>query len=209
LAEHAALAHGYKKNAKGLQQTYQDALLSKTIGIDGLVIKDGSGLSKENRVTARTVVSLLTAIRNSPEYAAIYEGLPKSGKTGTLKTRYKKTAPEAVGLIRRRNWSLRSSRIGYRGTTARQSVLVPPLIGWSPHWPLRRQLPSRLDHEPNQARWSLPSFLAAEMISFAAVELSAKITMPVMRSGQTLVVLMVMIAAMMIRMLAIASLRAE
>ena len=100
LAEHAALAHGYKKNVKGLQQTFQDALLSKTIGIDGLVIKDGSGLSKENRVTARTVVSLLTAIRNSPEYAAIYEGLPKSGKTGTLKTRYKKTAPEAVGLIR-------------------------------------------------------------------------------------------------------------
>ena len=100
LAEHAALAHGYKKNAKGLQQTFQDALLSKTIGIDGLVIKDGSGLSKENRVTARTVVSLLTAIRNLPEYAAIYEGLPKSGKTGTLKTRYKKTAPEAVGLIR-------------------------------------------------------------------------------------------------------------
>ena len=100
LAEHAALAHGYKKNVKGLQQTFQDALLSKTIGIDGLVIKDGSGLSKENRVTARTVVSLLTAIRNLPEYAAIYEGLPKSGKTGTLKTRYKKTAPEAVGLIR-------------------------------------------------------------------------------------------------------------
>jgi D-alanyl-D-alanine carboxypeptidase/D-alanyl-D-alanine-endopeptidase (penicillin-binding protein 4) len=100
LAEHAALAHGYRKNAKGLQQTFQDALLSKTIGIDGLVIKDGSGLSKENRVTARTVVSLLTAIRNLPEYAAIYEGLPKSGKTGTLKTRYKKTAPEAVGLIR-------------------------------------------------------------------------------------------------------------
>ena len=100
LAEHAAEAHGYKKNVKGLQQTFQDALLSRTIGIDGLVIKDGSGLSKENRVTARTVVSLLAAIRNLPEYAVIYEGLPKSGKTGTLKTRYKKTAPEAVGLIR-------------------------------------------------------------------------------------------------------------
>jgi D-alanyl-D-alanine carboxypeptidase len=100
LAEHATLAHGYKKNVKGMQQTFQDALLSKTIGIDGLVIKDGSGLSKENRVTARTVVSLLAVIRNAPEYASIYKGLPKSGKTGTLKTRYKKTAPDAVGLIR-------------------------------------------------------------------------------------------------------------
>ena len=100
LAEHAAIAHGYKKNPKGLQQTYQDALLSKTIGIEGLVIKDGSGLSKENRVTARTVVDLLRTIRDIPEYKAIYEGLPKSGKSGTLKTRYKKTAPEAVGLIK-------------------------------------------------------------------------------------------------------------
>jgi len=124
LAEHAALAHGYRKNAKGLQQTFQDALLSKTIGIDGLVIKDGSGLSKENRVTARTVVSLLTAIRNLPEYAAIYEGLPKSGKTGTLKTRYKKTAPEAVGLVRAKTGWVNGtvSRAGY--ITAGEKELV-------------------------------------------------------------------------------------
>lgn len=100
LAEHAAIAHGYKSNSKGLQATYQDALLSKTIGIDGLVIKDGSGLSKENRVTARTVVDLLRTIRDLPEYQAIYRGLPKSGKSGTLKTRYKKTSPDAVGLIK-------------------------------------------------------------------------------------------------------------
>ncbi len=100
LAEHAALAHGYKKNPKGLQQTYQDALLTKTIGIEGLVIKDGSGLSKENRVTARTVVDLLRTIRDLPEYRAIYQGLPKSGKSGTLKSRYKSTAPDAVGLIK-------------------------------------------------------------------------------------------------------------
>lgn len=100
LAEHAALAHGYQKNARGLEQSYKDALLSKTIGVEGLVIKDGSGLSKENRVTARTVVDLLRAIRSLPEYQAIYQGLPKSGKSGTLKTRYKKTAPDAVGLIK-------------------------------------------------------------------------------------------------------------
>ena len=100
LAEHAAVAHGYKRNAKGLQQTFEDALLSKTIGVDGLVIKDGSGLSKENRVTARTVVDLLRTIRDLPEYRSIYQGLPKSGKTGTLKKRYRQTAPEAVGLIK-------------------------------------------------------------------------------------------------------------
>ena len=100
LAEHAALEHGYGKDSKGLEQTFKDALLSRTIGIEGMVVKDGSGLSKENRVTARTVVDLLRAIRVLPEYQSIYKGLPKSGKSGTLKTRYKKTAPDAVGLIK-------------------------------------------------------------------------------------------------------------
>ena len=100
LAEHAASAHGYKRNVKGLQQTFEDALLSKTIGVSGLVIKDGSGLSKENRVTARTVVEVLRIIRDIPEYQSIYRGLPKSGKTGTLKNRYKTTAPDAVGLVK-------------------------------------------------------------------------------------------------------------
>jgi serine-type D-Ala-D-Ala carboxypeptidase/endopeptidase (penicillin-binding protein 4) len=100
LAEHAAKAHGYKPTVKGMQRTFEDALLTRTIGIDGLVIKDGSGLSKENRVTARTVVELLRTIRDLPEYGSIYNGLPKSGKSGTLKTRFKETAPDAVGLIK-------------------------------------------------------------------------------------------------------------
>jgi D-alanyl-D-alanine carboxypeptidase len=100
LAEHAAVAHGYKRNPKGMQRTFEDALLTRTIGIDGLVIKDGSGLSKENRVTARTVVDLLRTIRDVPEYGSIYTGLPKSGKTGTLKTRFKETSPDAVGLVK-------------------------------------------------------------------------------------------------------------
>jgi D-alanyl-D-alanine carboxypeptidase len=94
------LAHGYADTERGRQETYQDALLSRQIGIDGLKVVDGSGLSKENRVTSRLIVDLLTKIRAVPEFEAIYQGLPKSGKSGTLKTRFKKTAPDAVGLIK-------------------------------------------------------------------------------------------------------------
>jgi len=100
LAVHAAIAHGYKGDKGGLQQSYQDALLAKEIGIDGLNVEDGSGLSKENRITSRMVVDLLTKIRGIPEFQSLYQGLPTSGKTGTLKKRFKESAPDAVGLVK-------------------------------------------------------------------------------------------------------------
>lgn len=100
LAIHAAIAHGYEGDKRGLQQSYQDALLAKEIGIEGLNVEDGSGLSKQNRTTSRMVVDLLTKIRGLPEYQSLYEGLPTSGKTGTLKKRFKVSAPDAVGLVR-------------------------------------------------------------------------------------------------------------
>lgn len=100
LAELSAIEHGFKANKAGLLSTYQDALLSRAIGIEGLDIHDGSGLSKSNRVTSRTVVELLTSVRNIPEYKSLYKGLPTSGKTGTLKKRFKKVSPGAVGLVK-------------------------------------------------------------------------------------------------------------
>jgi D-alanyl-D-alanine carboxypeptidase/D-alanyl-D-alanine-endopeptidase (penicillin-binding protein 4) len=100
LAQLAAVAHGYKKNKKGLQATYEDALLGLAIGIDGLNIQDGSGLSKSNRVSSRTVVEVLAKTRGQAQFKSLYQGMPTSGKTGTLKPRFKKTAPKAVGLVR-------------------------------------------------------------------------------------------------------------
>lgn len=100
LAVHAAIAHGYEGDKRGLQQSYQDALLVKEIGIDGLNVEDGSGLSKQNRITSRMVVDILNKTRGLPEYQSLYQGLPTSGKTGTLKKRFKESAPDAVGLVR-------------------------------------------------------------------------------------------------------------
>jgi D-alanyl-D-alanine carboxypeptidase/D-alanyl-D-alanine-endopeptidase (penicillin-binding protein 4) len=100
LAIHAAIAHGYSGDKRGLQQSYQDALLSREIGIDGLNVEDGSGLSKQNRTTSRMVVDLLTKIRTLAEYQSLYKGLPTSGKTGTLKKRFNESAPDAVGLVK-------------------------------------------------------------------------------------------------------------
>jgi D-alanyl-D-alanine carboxypeptidase/D-alanyl-D-alanine-endopeptidase (penicillin-binding protein 4) len=89
---------GNPSNAKGLTKTFKSELAKLNINTNGLVVKDGSGLSRENRISARTVVELLRVIRNDPRYAAIYEGLPISGKTGTLVKRFEK-APAAIDHV--------------------------------------------------------------------------------------------------------------
>ena len=89
---------GNPASAKGLTKTFKEELAKLSISTSGMVIKDGSGLSRENRVSARTVVELLRAIRNDPRFAAIYDGLPISGKTGTLVKRFEK-APAAIDHV--------------------------------------------------------------------------------------------------------------
>jgi serine-type D-Ala-D-Ala carboxypeptidase/endopeptidase (penicillin-binding protein 4) len=98
LAKAATRQLGNPASAKGLTKTFKEELARLGIGTSGLVIKDGSGLSRENRVSARTVVELLRAIRNDPRFAAIYDGLPISGKTGTLVKRFEK-APAAINHV--------------------------------------------------------------------------------------------------------------
>lgn len=99
LAKDAAREIGYETTPKGLTTTFKQALSELGVDHTGLVAKDGSGLSKQNQVSARTIVELLMKIRNNPTYSAIYEGLPISGQTGTLQKRFLTTAPMAVGKV--------------------------------------------------------------------------------------------------------------
>ena len=100
LANSAARKIGYETNGKGLTKTF--ALALSEIGVDhtGLKAMDGSGLSKSNRVSAKTIVELLAKIRNNPTFESIYEGLPVGGITGTLQKRFIETAPNAIGNVR-------------------------------------------------------------------------------------------------------------
>ncbi len=99
LAKDAAREIGYETTGKGLTTTFKLALDALGVEHTGLVVKDGSGLSKENRVSATTIVDLLITIRNNPTFVSIYEGLPIGGQTGTLKKRFLETAPDAVGMV--------------------------------------------------------------------------------------------------------------
>ncbi len=99
LARAAARVKYGASDQVALQNTFVAALSEYGINVIGLNAIDGSGLSRENKVSARTIVEVLMQIRKDPLFAPIYEGLPISGKTGTLKNRFITTAPHAVGLV--------------------------------------------------------------------------------------------------------------
>ena len=63
--------------------------LTRVVGVDpaDLALSDGSGLSENNRVTPRAFVKLLDYIHRNPAMAVVRQGLPVSGREGSLQTR--------------------------------------------------------------------------------------------------------------------------
>jgi D-alanyl-D-alanine carboxypeptidase/D-alanyl-D-alanine-endopeptidase (penicillin-binding protein 4) len=61
------------------------------LGIDhsGLVVTDGSGLSRQNRVTSRLISDLLTKMYARPDGRAFRQSFSVAGKDGTLRNRMK------------------------------------------------------------------------------------------------------------------------
>jgi serine-type D-Ala-D-Ala carboxypeptidase/endopeptidase (penicillin-binding protein 4) len=100
LARNAAVKLGYSRDDLSLNLAFEETLSSLGVNSTGLKVFDGSGLSRSNRVSARTVAELLLKIRNEPQFQAIYDGLPLSGKTGTLKKRFQESASTAKGLVK-------------------------------------------------------------------------------------------------------------
>ena len=62
----------------------------EAMGIDcrGLVLADGSGLSRLNRATPAQLVAVLQAVDRGPDAALFRESLPQGGQTGSLRKRF-------------------------------------------------------------------------------------------------------------------------
>jgi D-alanyl-D-alanine carboxypeptidase len=106
IARQASIAAGNPGNDEGVAQTFTTVLEGLGISSGNLTVKDASGLSKENRVTATQVAQLLIKIRHDPKFAPIISGLPVGGVSGTLRNRFLETAPQAVGLVKAKSGTL-------------------------------------------------------------------------------------------------------
>jgi PBP4 family serine-type D-alanyl-D-alanine carboxypeptidase len=126
LARLASRAAGNSFNDKGVAEEFEALLVAYGIDSSKLVTKDASGLSKENRVTATMMGQLLYQLRKDPKYAPLYNSLPIGGISGTLRSRFLTTAPNAVGLVRAKTGTLNGTvtLAGYVESTDREYVFV-------------------------------------------------------------------------------------
>jgi serine-type D-Ala-D-Ala carboxypeptidase/endopeptidase (penicillin-binding protein 4) len=106
IARLASVAAGHSLDDSGVAQTFQEVLENMGIESTNLVTQDASGLSRENRITAKQIAYLLVKIRADAKFAPIIGGLPIGGISGTLRNRFIDTAPAAIGLIKAKTGTL-------------------------------------------------------------------------------------------------------
>ena len=126
LSRIAAKAAGFDGSAQGISDVYARVLTELEIESSKLVVKDGSGLSHENRVSAKLLGDLLFKIYKDPRFAGVIESLPDGGVNGTLNERFIKTAPNAVGLVHAKTGTLNGTvtLAGYIEAQDREYIFV-------------------------------------------------------------------------------------
>ena len=106
MARIASVAAGNTRDDLGIAKTFKSLLVNFGISTKGAVIEDASGLSKGNRLTATQISQLLFIIAHDKKYLPIVNGLAIGGVTGTLRDRFIKDAPKAVGLVKAKTGTL-------------------------------------------------------------------------------------------------------
>ncbi len=97
-AEHFLKTLGYHTYGEGSLKmgalAIKDVLFKNGCNIDKVFIADGSGLSRENRLSADGVIKILRCMAKSPHAKTFKTALSRSGIDGTLERRMRNTAAQ-------------------------------------------------------------------------------------------------------------------
>lgn len=105
LLRHIAIAAGEPPTFDGGVAAVTEALQAADIPTDGLRLHDGSGLSRDNRISPRTLVETVLAALASPRTAPLASSLPVGGFNGSLNSRFGRL-PAAWGVVRAKTGTL-------------------------------------------------------------------------------------------------------
>jgi serine-type D-Ala-D-Ala carboxypeptidase/endopeptidase (penicillin-binding protein 4) len=108
LARHVALAAGRPASFDGASRAVRSVARDLGIPLKGAVVRDGSGLSRQDRLSVRTLLSLLAAGADPdrPELGGLLEGLPVAGFSGSLASRFTVGADAGLGFVRAKTGTL-------------------------------------------------------------------------------------------------------
>ncbi len=92
----------------GGPQSVQQALTGLGVDANGYRMRDGSGLSRNNLATPRTLVATLRAMHEAQGNEVFLASLPVAGISGTLRNRLRQTTAE--GTVRAKTGTLKGVR---------------------------------------------------------------------------------------------------
>lgn len=108
LARHVGAAIGGDASFVGGLEAIFDVLEGLGVDVTGSKAYDGSGLSRENKLTAKTLLDVLrvAASADHPKLREVLTGLPVAGFTGSLRHRFDEGPADAQGRVRAKTGTL-------------------------------------------------------------------------------------------------------
>jgi D-alanyl-D-alanine carboxypeptidase/D-alanyl-D-alanine-endopeptidase (penicillin-binding protein 4) len=111
LFRHVGRAQGGDGSIVAAQQSIQTVATELGLWTEGMVIRDGSGLSYDNQVTPAVIARAIGLGFRDPAYRALVTGLPVAGGVGTLGLSWRYDEPSEVaarGVVRAKTGTLTS-----------------------------------------------------------------------------------------------------
>ncbi len=126
LARQVAVARGLPASSVGAARAVRAELRRLGVDTGGDRIFDGSGLSRQNRLHALTLVRVLEAAASPrrPEVRAVVASLPVAGFTGSLADRFDRGDPDALGTVRAKTGTLQGVHALAGVATTRDGAVV-------------------------------------------------------------------------------------
>ena len=112
------LGSSTEEAVKGLKQIWQ----TKNVKLEGLKMKDGSGLSPANGITPNNMTDVLKTMYLEKSFGAFYESIPIVGVSGTVSNLGKKS--RAIGNVRAKSGSIDGVRAYAGYFTARNGEMM-------------------------------------------------------------------------------------
>ena len=109
LARHVGVATGGQGSFAGGAAAVLDTVRQLGVPVVGDRLLDGSGLSRDNRLSADTLAGVLRLSESAqrPELRQVLTGLPVAGFTGSLQYRFEDGPAQALGRVRAKTGTLR------------------------------------------------------------------------------------------------------
>lgn len=106
IARQVARSTGHPASFEGAVAAIEVTLKNLGVPVAGLVMHDGSGLSRRDRLEPGTLAAILGLAVREPRLSGLLADLPVAGFDGSLTYRFKKTSSSALGLVRAKTGTL-------------------------------------------------------------------------------------------------------